>query len=235
MQDDFESKLKKEFDKLDKSYDINSTLDCMKDHPEQLTYRPSREGGKGFGLCYAVKVDSYYDIYGIEDTIIGKFEAFGQDVKLFTPIYYGTPHKQEKEAITYFLNRLNSNLLWEAVLGSYVYFTTVNGEIKYIGKGESERWKHCISGSSHVRRLNKDLFAGKELCVYMVKAGMTSDDALKLEADLISSFSCHQGTDSLYNTQGVKSKKYPTYISGESLKLASRLLGKYVEYVEEKG
>lgn len=232
MQDEFEVVLKQEFDKLGSEY--SPTLDCMKEHPDQLTYRPARNGSKGFGLCYAVKTDNHYNIYGIEDTLIGTLESFGQDIKLFTPIYYGTPHKQEKEATIYFLNRLNSNLLWEAVLGSYVYFATVDGEIKYIGKGESERWKHCISGSSHLRKLNKDLFMGREICVYMVKAGMTSDDALKLESDLISSFSSHQGVDSLYNTQGIKSKKYPTYISEESLKQASRLLGKYVEYIEEK-
>ena len=234
MQDSFEKKLKDKFDKLNVDYDRSSELDCMKEHPDQLTYRPTRKADKGFGLCYAVKEGGHYNIYGVEDTLISKFESFGQEVKLFTPTYYGSLCSQEKEAVAYFLNRLNSNLLWEGVLKSYVYFATVDGEIKYIGKGEAGRWKHCISGTSHLRKLNKDLFEGKEICVYMVKAGMTSDEALRLESDLISSFSCHQGIESLYNTQGVASKKYPTYISEESLKQASRLLGKYVEYVEEK-
>lgn len=203
----------------------------MAEQRDELTYRPVREGLQGFGMCHAIrhKDTSTYEVYGTSDTLIAKLECFGEDIRIYTPLYFEKPLKQDAEAVKYFLNKLNSNINQNALVGSYVYFATVNDEIKYIGKGEGSRWKHCISGASHLRELNKDLFSGKEVAVYIMKDNMTSQEALRLELDVISSLSVHNGKGSLYNNHGVANTEYRQYIAEESLKHISTLVGRHRE------
>ena len=63
----------------------------------------------------------------------------------------------------------------------YVYGCFVNGVIRYIGKGKGDRWKHCTSGSSTCRELNKDLFDGKNMEVKLLYEGLSEEYALQIE------------------------------------------------------
>lgn len=201
-------------------------LQCLQEHPDKLEYRPRKRS-----VCFAVKEGSHYTVYGTQDTVIAKLNYFGTDVGIYSPSYLCSPTTEDIESINYFMNRLNSNLLFSLSLHSYVYMAVVDGSIKYIGKGDTLRWKHCISGVSHVKMLNRDFFSGRKIEVYIIKAGMTNEDALKLESELIANFSNHYGEDFLYNTQGIRAKCPVTYISEDSLIASSQLVGTHKEVV----
>lgn len=76
----------------------------------------------------------------------------------------------------------------------YVYACYVDGELKYIGNGVGQRYKHCTSGASHVVELNRDLFAGKKLEVKKTHKNLTKSQAEDIEEELI-----RVNFDSLYN------------------------------------
>lgn len=82
----------------------------------------------------------------------------------------------------------------KAVEKHYVYECYVDGELKYIGNGVGQRYKHCTSGASHVVELNKDLFAGKSLEVKKTHKNLTKAQAEDIEEELI-----RVNFDSLYN------------------------------------
>ena len=88
----------------------------------------------------------------------------------------------------------------------YVYVVVVDGEVKYIGKGKGDRYKHAVSGSSSVPELNKDYFNGKLIEVRIVHGNrnLTEKEAISLEADYIGSHSRDIWPSKLYN------KLYPT-------------------------
>ena len=67
----------------------------------------------------------------------------------------------------------------------YVYVCKVDGEAAYIGKGKGDRWRHCLSGKSHNRKLNEAVILGKDVSVEIVKRGMSESEALSLEKSLI--------------------------------------------------
>lgn len=79
----------------------------------------------------------------------------------------------------------------------YVYIVTVDGEIRYVGKGSKDRYKHAVSGASSVPQLNKDFFEGKEIVVYKFCYRETSEEAELAEREYISSL-LYDGYD-LYN------------------------------------
>lgn len=204
----------------------NEQLHCLQEHPAKLSYRPTKRS-----ICFAIKEGSHYTVYGTQDTVIAKLNYFGDGVGIYHPSYLCSPTNEDIESISYFMNRLNSNLLFGLSLRNYVYMAVVDGTIKYIGKGDTLRWKHCISGVSHVKMLNRDFFSGRKIDVYIIKAGMTNEDALKLESELIANFSSHYGEDFLYNTQGIRAKRPTTYISEEALIVSSQLVGTHREVI----
>ena len=67
----------------------------------------------------------------------------------------------------------------------YVYHAYgVKGELLYIGKGRGERWRHCISGASHNKWLNKYYFFNgedKSMNVKIVEYFKTEELALVAE------------------------------------------------------
>ena len=67
----------------------------------------------------------------------------------------------------------------------YVYIVLVDGELRYIGKGSGDRWKHSISGASSVPELNRDHFAGKYIEVRTLGERFTEAMAVEVERDLI--------------------------------------------------
>ena len=68
----------------------------------------------------------------------------------------------------------------------YVYVCKVEGQIRYNGKVRGDRYKHCTSGKSHSKQLNKEFFSNKEMVVDIIKESLSEEDALLLEAELIS-------------------------------------------------
>lgn len=76
----------------------------------------------------------------------------------------------------------------------YVYGCFVDGLLRYIGKGKGERWKHCTSGSSTCKELNRDLFEGKRMEVKFLYEGLSEEYALQIEKLEI------MKTSFLYNT-----------------------------------
>lgn len=77
----------------------------------------------------------------------------------------------------------------------YVYKAFVDGELKYIGKGKGDRWKHCNSDKSSCGELNRDFYEGKSITVEKYKTNLGSKEADILEMQLISEYP----EDSLYN------------------------------------
>lgn len=79
----------------------------------------------------------------------------------------------------------------------YVYLVKVDDEIKYVGKGTKERFKHAVSGTSSVPELNKDFFDGKKIEVFKAYFRELSEEAEEIEKSYISSL-IYDGFD-LYN------------------------------------
>lgn len=63
----------------------------------------------------------------------------------------------------------------------YVYHCFVDGELKYIGMGKGNRYKHCTSGISSCSELNKDFHEGKEIIVKKVVEKLTKTEAQEIE------------------------------------------------------
>lgn len=71
----------------------------------------------------------------------------------------------------------------------YVYCAYgLNDELLYVGKGTKERWKHCISGASHNKWLNKYFFLNGEdgsIRVEIVERFDTLEQSLLAEEEAI--------------------------------------------------
>lgn len=90
----------------------------------------------------------------------------------------------------------------------YVYACSVDGVVKYIGRGKGNRYKHCVSGKSSSFELNKAYFEGKELVVEKIATGLDRFDARQIENDTINQY----GINNLYNKkleiQGTKTTEW---------------------------
>lgn len=84
----------------------------------------------------------------------------------------------------------------------YVYVCFVDGDVKYIGMGKGDRYKHCTSGTSSCAELNRDFFTGKELRVEIIHHSLTKNEAAYKEAEVIAQYDFTQ----LYNKQRGKQK-----------------------------
>lgn len=67
----------------------------------------------------------------------------------------------------------------------YVYIAKINDVIRYIGVGSKDRYKHVSSGISGCYDLNKAHFNGEEIEVEIFKDGLTREECLGIERDLI--------------------------------------------------
>lgn len=69
--------------------------------------------------------------------------------------------------------------------GHYIYGAFYNDKIVYIGKGVDNRYRHCVSGKSHVYELNRHHFNNEKVRVEIIKSSLTNDEAKELELKLI--------------------------------------------------
>lgn len=99
--------------------------------------------------------------------------------------------------------------------GYYVYCVFVDGEVRYIGKGKGDRWKHAISGASSVPELNRDHFTGKYIEVRLFSSRMSEQEAFQLEADLIQTAIVEVGAKSWWWHPSLRSLKMSTQDSGD--------------------
>lgn len=72
--------------------------------------------------------------------------------------------------------------------GHYIYFTSVNGEIVYIGCGTGDRYLHTISGCSGNRELNRLYFANAPMITEVYAQGLSKKDAHAMERRLIATY-----------------------------------------------
>ena len=76
----------------------------------------------------------------------------------------------------------------------YVYGCYVDEELKYIGHGCNNRWKHCVSGTSSCSELNRDFHEGKAMRVDKLHIKLSKEQAQQLEEKLIA-----ENFETLYN------------------------------------
>lgn len=76
----------------------------------------------------------------------------------------------------------------------YVYGCYVEEELKYIGHGCNNRWKHCVSGTSSCSELNRDFHEGKVMRVDKLYTKLSKEQAQEVEEKLIA-----ENFETLYN------------------------------------
>jgi len=82
-----------------------------------------------------------------------------------------------------------------------VYYATYKDIIVYIGSGTPERYKHCVSGVSHLYELNRLHFTEPDsVKVYILKGYTSQEDSLAEEVELIREFKPKLNTKSLEDT-----------------------------------
>lgn len=72
-----------------------------------------------------------------------------------------------------------------------------DGQVRYIGEGKSDRWKHVNSGVSHNFKINEHRFVRGEMDVSVLYEGLTKTEALSIEKALLKK---HAGAG-LWNTK----------------------------------
>lgn len=72
--------------------------------------------------------------------------------------------------------------------GHYVYMTTVDGEVVYIGRGTGNRMYHTISGASGNKELNRLYFSKARMITEVVQQDMDKEAAKRLEKLLIAKY-----------------------------------------------
>jgi hypothetical protein len=70
-------------------------------------------------------------------------------------------------------------------VGHYVYITSVDGEIVYVGMGKGRRYAHTISGASGNKELNRLYFSGAKMITEIYQQGLSKQEASRLEMSLI--------------------------------------------------
>lgn len=81
----------------------------------------------------------------------------------------------------------------------YVYIVKVDGQARYVGKGSGDRYKHASSGRSSSKLLNKAFFEGKDISVDIFARGLSSSQALRVEAEQILLLVDKIGLENIYN------------------------------------
>lgn len=61
-----------------------------------------------------------------------------------------------------------------------------NGQLRYVGEGKYDRWKHVNSGVSHNFKINEHRFTKGELEVTVLYEGLTKTEALSIEKAILS-------------------------------------------------
>jgi hypothetical protein len=65
----------------------------------------------------------------------------------------------------------------------------VDGQIRYVGEGKRDRWRHVNSGVSHNFKINEHRFTKGELEVTVLYEGLTKTEALSIEKAILSQHS----------------------------------------------
>lgn len=95
----------------------------------------------------------------------------------------------------------------------------------YIGSGQLGRHKHCSSGTSHVYALNEMHFLKQEYRVEVIKVGLTKQESLAIERDMIERLSPRFNKDFNVKDKLVKMSS----MSGISKKIVSYILNSEME------
>lgn len=66
-----------------------------------------------------------------------------------------------------------------------VYAGYHKGTCMYVGEGVSDRWKHLISGTSHVYEANQYHFKGRVLDIVILHQGLDKASAVSIEKEEI--------------------------------------------------
>lgn len=88
----------------------------------------------------------------------------------------------------------------------YVYCAYgINGEVLYVGKGSGDRYKHCNSGMSSNKRLNKYCFQNggdSSMTVKVIHSDLSDSEAKAKECE------CIKTLKPLFNVVGVSGCRY---------------------------
>lgn len=193
-----------------------------------IKYKEKRMGG----TAWAVGLGDQWSLYNRHDVWIGDVKSGSEDY------FYFEGHKKEKDDqrfVSFVLNTLNQRL--KTPQDHYVYLVFVDRNLRYIGKGQKDRYTHAISGISHVWELNKAYFSDAVIEVVCYAEGLSHENALSLEDSLISLWSCAEGRN-LYNTKSIN--KQPSHLpdctEGDLFKMyRHNLLGVKVGETDEYG
>lgn len=72
--------------------------------------------------------------------------------------------------------------------GYYVYVVTLDNVVVYVGQGKGDRWRHCYSGQSNNRELNRLYFEKRAVFVEVVQQGLDRRQSVVLERELIARY-----------------------------------------------
>lgn len=111
-----------------------------------------------------------------------------------------TKYNHEVSKIKLSIEKLRRQLYIDNKEHYYVYVCLVNGEPKYVGMGSGERYKHCQSGVSSCKELNKDFFefGADNMLTVKVESQLSRERAQYLENSLIAHL-IEDFSESLYN------------------------------------
>lgn len=84
----------------------------------------------------------------------------------------------------------------------YVYVVRMHGENVYIGRGKGTRWKHALSGTSHIKAFNELFYHGKIDClsVHKIAENLTLQESIGIEQKAI------YKAQPIFNTIGTKGR-----------------------------
>lgn len=94
----------------------------------------------------------------------------------------------------------------------YVYHCFVDGNLRYIGMGKGDRYKHCNSGKSSCAELNRDFLEDRKIDVQIIAKGLSKDEAVWTEISEINS----NKDKGIYNKHS-KTSPFTTYPSCERI------------------
>ena len=94
------------------------------------------------------------------------------------------------------------------------------GQLRYIGEGKLDRWKHVNSGASHNVKINEHFFTKGPMEVEIIYKGLTKPEALSIERLLLAKYA----GKGLWN-----SKDYEPFIDEGARRVTDDEISKYLE------
>jgi len=94
------------------------------------------------------------------------------------------------------------------------------GQLRYIGEGKLDRWKHVNSGASHNVKINEHFFTKGPMEVEIIYEGLTKPEALSVERLLLAKYA----GKGLWN-----SKDYEPFAEADTQRVTDEEMSKYLE------